>query len=184
MRAYAQAAACRLQAAGRLDASPPLQPDVMSGLRKDTPMTYDETLSFVQLREAKFNRHDANALAADHTDAGIVHSPIFPHMQGVVNIQRSYRAVFTMFPDWHITFEVPIIDGDRAAHPFTARATHVGEFLGVPGTGRKFQIVGAMIYRFEDGLIAEERRIYDFTGLLMQVGVLKGKPGPRGGDAG
>jgi steroid delta-isomerase-like uncharacterized protein len=143
-------------------------------------MTYDETLSFLQQREAKINRHDVNALAADHADAGLVHSPIFPHVHGVVNIQASYRALFTMFPDWHITFEPPIIDGDRAAHPFTARATHTGEFLGLPGTGRKFQIVGTLLYRLQDGLIAEERRIYDFTGLLMQVGVLKGKPGAKG----
>jgi hypothetical protein len=27
----------------------------------------------------------------------------------------------------------------------------------------------------KDGLIAHERRIYDFAGLLMQVGVLRGK---------
>jgi hypothetical protein len=28
-----------------------------------------------------------------------------------------------------------------------------------------------------DGLIADERRIYDFTGLLIQLGVLRSKPG-------
>lgn len=143
-------------------------------------MTYEDTVAFLQQREAKFNRHDVNGLAADHTDTGEVRSPIFPLVHGVVSIQASYRALFAMFPDWHIAFEPPVIDGDRAVHPFTARATHVGEFLGMPGTGRKFQIVGALLYRLDDGLIAEERRIYDFTGLLMQVGVLKGKPAVRG----
>ncbi len=146
-------------------------------------MTYEETAAFLEQRQAKFDRHDVNALAADHTDGGVVRSPIFPSVQGVVNIQGSYRALFTMFPDWLITFEPPIIDGDRAAHPFTARATHTGEFMGMAGTGRKFQIVGTLLYRFDDGLIAEERRIYDFTGLLMQVGVLKGKPAVKGTDA-
>ena len=29
---------------------------------------------------------------------------------------------------------------------------------------------------FKNGLIARERRIYDFTGLLIQIGVLKAKP--------
>jgi hypothetical protein len=32
------------------------------------------------------------------------------------------------------------------------------------------------VFTFRDGLIIEERRIYDFTGLLVQVGVLKAKP--------
>ena len=41
-----------------------------------------------------------------------------------------------------------------------------------------------MLYRLDDGLIAEERRIYDFTGLLMQVGVLKGKPAVKGTEGG
>jgi hypothetical protein len=27
-----------------------------------------------------------------------------------------------------------------------------------------------------DGLIARERRIYDFTGMLLQVGAIKAKP--------
>jgi hypothetical protein len=27
-----------------------------------------------------------------------------------------------------------------------------------------------------DGLVSEERRIFDFTGVLVQVGVLKAKP--------
>ena len=110
-------------------------------------MTYDETALLPPAARGEVQPSRRNALAADHTDTGVVRSPIFPHVQGVVNIQGSYRALFTMFPDWQITFEPPIIDGDRAAHPFTARATHVGEFMGMPGTGRKFQIVGALLYR-------------------------------------
>lgn len=32
------------------------------------------------------------------------------------------------------------------------------------------------LYTLSDRLIQEEQRIYDFTGLLIQVGVLKSKP--------
>jgi hypothetical protein len=32
------------------------------------------------------------------------------------------------------------------------------------------------LYELKDGQIARERRIYDFTGLLMQVGLLKARP--------
>jgi len=34
----------------------------------------------------------------------------------------------------------------------------------------------ALFHILRDGLIVRERRIYDFTGLLIQVGVLKAKP--------
>jgi hypothetical protein len=32
------------------------------------------------------------------------------------------------------------------------------------------------VYELKDGKIVHERRIYDFTGLLIQIGVLKVKP--------
>jgi len=54
--------------------------------------------------------------------------------------------------------------------------THVGEFFGFAGTGRRMEVTIACVLTFVDGLITEERRIYDFTGLLVQIGVLKAKP--------
>jgi hypothetical protein len=32
------------------------------------------------------------------------------------------------------------------------------------------------MFEMKDGLIVHERRYYDFTGLLIQLGVLRGKP--------
>jgi hypothetical protein len=32
------------------------------------------------------------------------------------------------------------------------------------------------LYTVKDGQILHERRIYDFTGMLVQIGVLKAKP--------
>jgi hypothetical protein len=46
----------------------------------------------------------------------------------------------------------------------------------MPPTGRRIEVAGAFIYRLHNGLIAHERRILDFTGLLVQVGVLRAKP--------
>ena len=54
--------------------------------------------------------------------------------------------------------------------------THAGEFFGVAATGRHIEVQIVMILTIADGLIVEERRIYDFTGFLVQVGVLKAKP--------
>ena len=35
---------------------------------------------------------------------------------------------------------------------------------------------GVLEYTFKDGLIAHERRVYDFTGMLVQIGLLKTRP--------
>jgi len=37
-------------------------------------------------------------------------------------------------------------------------------------------VPGVFLYDLRDGRIAHERRIYDFTGLLIQAGLLKAKP--------
>ena len=45
-----------------------------------------------------------------------------------------------------------------------------------PPTGKSFRVPAVFLYDLKDGQIARERRIYDFTGVLMQVGLLKAKP--------
>ena len=48
--------------------------------------------------------------------------------------------------------------------------------MGLPPTDRPFSISLVSLCDLRDGLIARERRIYDFTGLLLQVGAIKAKP--------
>jgi predicted ester cyclase len=52
----------------------------------------------------------------------------------------------------------------------------MGGFMGLPPTGKPFRLPIVHFYEFQDGHILPERRIYDFTGLLVQIGVLKAKP--------
>ena len=49
--------------------------------------------------------------------------------------------------------------------------------MGMEPTGRAVKISIAFIYELRDGLIVSEHRIYDFTGVLIQIGMLKAKPG-------
>jgi steroid delta-isomerase-like uncharacterized protein len=140
-------------------------------------MTREDMLAFCHRRAEAWRRRDPVALASHHADHGTVVSPIFSKVTGRATIQRSYESLFQAFPDWSMDNEPPLIDGDRVAVPFIARATHAGRFMGLDGTGRRCEIHGVLLMQMTDGLIAHERRVYDFTGLLIQLGVLKSKPG-------
>jgi steroid delta-isomerase-like uncharacterized protein len=140
-------------------------------------MTRDEILAFFEHRSEAWRRRDPDALALNHAEHGTVVSPIFSKVEGRVAIRRSYESLFQSFPDWTMENEPALIDGQRAAVAFRARATHAGRFMGLDGTGRRCEIHGVAMMHLHDGLIAEERRYYDFTGLLIQLGVLRGKPG-------
>jgi predicted ester cyclase len=69
------------------------------------------------------------------------------------------------------------VDGNRVAIAFSVTATHQGEFMGLAGSGRRCAFEGVSLYQLDaDLLLEEERRVYDFTGLLAQVGVVRIRP--------
>jgi uncharacterized protein (TIGR02246 family) len=139
-------------------------------------MTRDEILALFTRREAAWRARNAQALAADHAPDGVVVSPTGGVLEGRAEIERIYRVWFVAFPDLTFTTEDLLVDDDRAALLCRVTGSHSGEFFGVAPTGRRIEVAGAFIYRLENGLIVHERRILDFTGLLVQVGVLRAKP--------
>ena len=130
---------------------------------------------FKQRAEA-WVRRDPAALAEGYAEHAAVSSPMFPRAMGRAAIEQSYVSLFRIFPDWEMTFEEPCIDGNRAMQACTVRATQIGEFMGIPGSGRRVQFACVLIFDLSDGLIVQERRVYDFTGILIQLGILRGKP--------
>jgi steroid delta-isomerase-like uncharacterized protein len=139
-------------------------------------MTHDEAVRFFADQQNEWNARDAVALARRHAADGVVVSPIFRTVHGTDEILGSYRSLFATFPDWQYVGEQLLVDGNRVAQQFVVHATHSAEFMGLPGSGRKFEIEGVRLFEMKGGLIQHERRYYDFTGLLIQLGVLRGKP--------
>ena len=139
-------------------------------------MTRGDIVAVFDRREAAWRSRDAAALAADHAPDGVVISPTGGVLEGRGDIERIYRVWFTAFADFSFAVEDLIIEGDRVALLGRVTGRHSGEFFGVPSTGRRIDVACGFFYRFEENLIAHERRILDFTGLLVQVGVLRAKP--------
>ena len=139
-------------------------------------MTREEVVALFERREAAWRERDAVALAADHAPHGVVISPTGGVLEGRKDIERIYRVWFTAFADFVFGTEDLIIEGDRVALLGRVTGKHSGEFFGMPATGRRIDIACGCFFRFEDGLIVHERRVLDFTGLLVQVGVLRAKP--------
>ena len=144
-------------------------------------MTREEIVALFDRREGYWRSKDAAALAHDHASNGVVISPTGGVLEGRDDIERIYRVWFTAFADFAFTVEDLIVEGDRVALLGRVTGKHSGEFFGMPATGRRIDVACGFFYRFEGPVIAHERRILDFTGLLIQVGVLRAKP--AGGPA-
>jgi steroid delta-isomerase-like uncharacterized protein len=78
------------------------------------------------------------------------------------------------------TLEHLIAEGDKVAVLWTARGTQVGEFMGLPATGKSYTIQGIDIHQLRDGRMAEHWDVVDMYGFLIQLGAL---PAPSGAPA-
>jgi steroid delta-isomerase-like uncharacterized protein len=140
-------------------------------------MTRDEILAVLNRRTEAWRRLDVGALVADYAPNAVIESPLAGGTtQGLEQIKQVFQTYFVAFPDLGMEVGDVLVDGHRAAVMATFTGTDIGGFMGMPPTGRHVVIPVLFLYEFEDGKIVRDRRMYDFTGLLIQVGTLKAKP--------
>jgi len=77
----------------------------------------------------------------------------------------------TAFPDFHITIDDMVAEGDRVAVRFTLTGTHDGDLMGIAPTGKKVTMTGAAFSRFAGGKEVETLGFSDSLALFQQLGV-------------
>lgn len=76
------------------------------------------------------------------------------------------------FPDMRMEVIDLIAEEDTVVGRFTCSATHLGEWLGHPATGRRFEAIDEVsIFRFRAGRIVEAWGIEDNLTRLEQLGL-------------
>lgn len=63
-----------------------------------------------------------------------------------------------------------IAEDDRVAVRLTASARQVGEFMGIPPSGRTYTIGEIHIFRIRDGKVVEHWHQFDLPGMMRQLG--------------
>jgi steroid delta-isomerase-like uncharacterized protein len=139
-------------------------------------MTRDEIAALFARREEAFNRKDAAALGADYADDAVIDSPTAGIHQGPEAARQAYDAIFHAFADNVRRTEALVIEGDHVAQVLTIEGTNLGGLMGLPPSGKHFRMPAVFLYDLRGDKIVRERRIYDFTGMLVQIGVLKARP--------
>ena len=76
------------------------------------------------------------------------------------------------FPDVVSTIEDIIAEGDKVVAHWRSRATHQGNYMGIPPTGNRVEFTGISVYRIEEGKIAESWTVEDQFGLMRQIGAI------------
>jgi steroid delta-isomerase-like uncharacterized protein len=81
-----------------------------------------------------------------------------------------YRATRTAFPDQrHDNVRYHVAD-DAVITEFDLLGTNLGEFYGLPPTGRAFRVPIIAVFFFQGDRIVNERIYFDTASLLTQIG--------------
>ena len=141
----------------------------------ESMLTREELAALFDRRQEAFDNLDAEALSADYADDCVVESPAAGTLQGAAAVVRARRAWFDAFPDLKYSTDRLVIDGAHVVQLVTIEGTDIGGFMGLP-SGKSFKAPAVFVFEFRDRKIVREIRIYDFTGVLIQIGLLKAKP--------
>ena len=140
-------------------------------------MTRTEIDRFVDQCCTAMASRDTAVIAALHAETCVMESPTAGGtITGREPIANVYRLWFEGFPDLKVECDERLIDEDRFVQRLTLSGTDSGGFLGLQPTGRAFRVPMVWICRVKDGLIVHSRPVYDFSGVLIQIGVLRAKP--------
>lgn len=81
-------------------------------------------------------------------------------------------ALLAALPDSQVVVDDVIAEGDKVAVRHRLQGTHQAELQGVPATGRNVDVNGIVIFRIENGMIAEAWLNADIMGMMQQLGVV------------
>ena len=86
--------------------------------------------------------------------------------------RRRIQELTASFPDLRFTLDDLIAEKDKVVAAWVISATHKGEFMNIPATGKKVSVEGITIHYIRDGKILDSNARWDSMGLLRQLGAL------------
>jgi serine phosphatase RsbU (regulator of sigma subunit) len=110
-------------------------------------------------------------LADEIFDRYLAHQPEGPILErGPEDVKRFVGEFRSAFPDFHISIDDQIAEGDKVMVHATIRGTHHREFRGMAPTGKEIEERGFSVFRFSDeGKVVESwDSYYSQLGLMRQ----------------
>jgi predicted ester cyclase len=110
----------------------------------------------------------ADYVAPDYT----LRVPGLPEpVRGIEDFKEAFNrftSAFEMTP----TFEDLFGEGDKVAARVAFRVKHIGEFEGIPATGKEFTVTENDIFHLREGKITEHIEEYDNLNVMQQLGAI------------
>jgi predicted ester cyclase/quercetin dioxygenase-like cupin family protein len=131
----------------------------------------------MQAWEDGFSQGDLDAIGEVFDESYVELTPYGAVEQGgPERAKQAYEWMQNVFGDIQFEVEQVIAEGDFVFTRALATGTHVGEFMGVPATGRPVRFATVVISKVSNGKIVQDWSLIDAIGLLSQIGELSVEP--------
>ncbi len=119
------------------------------------------------------NDHDLSGILATFgASASYEDDPWQDHRHGHAEVRTYYEELLRAVPDLVVDVQRRHVCSDGVVLEVMIRGTQVGDWRGLPATGRRVNIPLCGIFTFdEDNRLAGERIYYDRASVLAQLGV-------------
>jgi steroid delta-isomerase-like uncharacterized protein len=104
------------------------------------------------------------------------HAPLPMGATGIQALKQVYTLLLGAFPDLRVSVEDMIAEGDKLVIRNTVTGTHLGDFRGLPATGKAVRYAEMFVFRFADGRVAEIWGVVDALTQLRQLGAIPAGP--------
>jgi predicted ester cyclase len=99
------------------------------------------------------------------------------HQAGIIppnadGVRGSIAFLRAAFPDLTLNIEDSAALGDKTWARIVGRGTHSGPFMGMPPSGKSFEITVIDVCRYKDARIIEHWGVADQFSLMRQLGAL------------
>lgn len=85
------------------------------------------------------------------------------------DVKTMAAAFRSILPDYHITVESQIAEGDTVASRVRISGTHQGDYMGIKATGKEVTFGGLTYDRIVDGKVVEMWHEMDIWGTLLML---------------
>jgi len=124
--------------------------------------------------EELINRKNLSIIDSDMAADFVDHEAVPGLAPGLAGVRQWITGLHQVCPDLRVTIEDMIAEGDRVVVRNTWRGTHTGPLLGIPPTGKTFELKGIVIWRIAAGRICERWATLDQWDFRQQVGADRG----------
>jgi steroid delta-isomerase-like uncharacterized protein len=97
-----------------------------------------------------------------HTESGDLHGPD--------DFRRFQSEILSAFPDFHLSIESMVADGDDVVIRWQASGKHDGDWLGAKASYQQITFPGITWHRFKAGKLIEGWNFWNHVGTIQKLG--------------